>query len=563
MKNYNPVAFTNDLQTTFEKTNQQNQNANELSINIINTFTTSIDALAPMEKILKRKAKNKQKPWLTQGTLHSIKIKRKWLKKFLKTKNSTHYKTYKLYRDKLSSLIRASKRNHYQHYFIQHNQNSKKTWNGINELLGKNRKTMKDNISLCINNEITSDQKQAADTLNKYFVGIGENLSANLSNVTHTIDYYWDNPNKENFYINPSTSEEVLELINELDANKSMDIYNISPKMMHDAKYFLSDALCSLFNKSVIDHCFPDNLKYAKVLPIHKGKSKLECGNYRPISLLPLFSKILERLMYNRLLSFITKHNILYQHQYGFQKSKSTELAVNTLLTDVIESLKNKKKSVCIFLDFAKAFDTVNHQILLKKLNHYGIKGIALKLFESYLANRKQCVSIGSVMSETDIIKCGVSQGSILGPLLFLIYINDITKSSNVLKFLLFADDTCLSFSYEKSNPETEQLLNEEMQKILDWLTTNKLALNVDKSNYLIFTTGKNMKFHLTLNNEILQEKDHKKYLGVIIDNNLEKSYYSNQITTIQRYRNIIQIKTSCLTISIEKSIFCICPVKY
>ena len=134
-----------------------------------------------------------------------------------------------------------------------------------------------------------------------------------------------------------------------------MDIYNISPKMMHDAKYFLSDALCSLFNKSVTEHCFPDNLKYAKVLPIHEGKSKLECGNYRPISLLPLFSKILERLMYNRLLSFITKHNILYQHQYGFQKSKSTELAINTLLTDVIESLENKKKSICIFLDFAKA----------------------------------------------------------------------------------------------------------------------------------------------------------------------------------------------------------------
>ena len=253
MKNYNPVAFTNDLQTTFEKTNQQNQNANELSFNIINTFTTSIDALAPMEKISKRKAKNKQKPWLTQGILHSIKIKMKWLNKFLMTKNSTHYKTYKLYRDKLNSLIRASK----------------KTWNGINELLGKNRRTLKNNISLCINNEIISDQKQVADTLNKYFVGIGDNLSANLANATHRIDYYLDNPNKENFYINPSTSEEVMELINELDANKSMDIYNISPKMMHDAKYFLSDALCSLFNKSVIEHCFPDNLKYIPI-QIHK-----------------------------------------------------------------------------------------------------------------------------------------------------------------------------------------------------------------------------------------------------------------------------------------------------
>ena len=177
--------------------------------------------------------------------------------------------------------------------------------------------------------------------------------------------------------------------------------------------------------------------------------------------------------MYNRLFSFITKHDILYQHQYGFQKS------INTLLTDVVESLEKKKIYICIFLDFAKAFDTVNHQILLKKLKYYGIRGLPLKWFESYLLNRTQCVSIGNIKSDIDMIKCGVPQGSILGPLLFLIYINDITKSSNILNFLLFADDTCLSFSYDESNHETEQLLNQEMQKISIWLATNKLTLNV------------------------------------------------------------------------------------
>ena len=250
MKNYNHVTFTNDLQTSFAKTDHQNQNTNELSKNIINTFATSIDALAPMEKISKREVKNIQKPWLTQRILHSIKVKTKWLKKFLQSKNSTHYKTYKLYRDKLNSLIRASKRNHFQHYFNQHSQNSKKTWNAINKLLGKNRETLQDNLSLCINNKIISDQKQVADTLNKYFVGIGENLSANLPTATHTIDYYLDNPKKESFYTNPFTPEEVLALIKELDANKSMDISNQNQEMHKISEWLSTNKLTLNVDKS-------------------------------------------------------------------------------------------------------------------------------------------------------------------------------------------------------------------------------------------------------------------------------------------------------------------------
>ena len=136
----------------------------------------------------------------------------------------------------------------------------------------------------------------------------------------------------------------------------------------------------------------------------------------------------------------------------------------------------------------------MNHQILLQKLHHYGIRGLPLQWFESYLSNRKQCVGIGDTISEIKTIKCGVPRGSILGPLLFLLYINDITNSSTLLKFLLFADDTCLSYNYNESNPETELLLRQELQRISDWLITNRLTINVDKSNYLIFSTGKKQK---------------------------------------------------------------------
>ena len=208
---------------------------------------------------------------------------------------------------------------------------------------------------------------------------------------------------------------------------------------MLDSKIYLADTLSLLFNRSVEDHCFPDDLKYAKVLPTHKGKSKMECS-YRPISLLPLFSKIIERLLYNRLVSFVTKYDILYQHQYGFQSGKSTELAIDTLLSNIITSLENKKKSGFIFLDFAKAFDTVNHQILLQKLHHYGIRGLPLQWFEIYLSNGKQCVGIDDTISEIKTIKCGVPQGSILGPLLILLYINDITNRSTFFFFFFYKD---------------------------------------------------------------------------------------------------------------------------
>ena len=185
-------------------------------------------------------------------------------------------------------------------------------------------------------------------------------------------------------------------------------------------------------------------------------------SNYRPISLLPIISKILEKLMYNRVIDFIKKHEILYKNQYGVQKNLSTEYAINSLLYNIVQCLNQGNTGFCILLDFAKAFDTVNQDILLKKLEYYGIRGIALDWFRSYLSNRKQCTEIGNFRSTFSDVKCGVPQGSILGPLLFLLYINDIVLSSEVFKFTLFADDTSLFYSH-KSKSEAINTINQEL----------------------------------------------------------------------------------------------------
>ena len=263
-------------------------------------------------------------------------------------------------------------------------------------------------------------------------------------------------------------------------------------------------------------------MKIAKILPQHKGDSVLSEGNYRPISLLPIFSKIFERLIYNRLIEFVDSHNILSELQFGFQKNKSTEQAVSAIVSALNTAKLNKMSSYCVFLDFAKAFDTVNHAILLGKLKHYGLQGASYSLLESYLTNRKQQVEINGTLSDYGIIKHGVPQGSVLGPLLFLIYINDISESSNVLKFFLFADDTTVYYA-DKYNKHTEQLLNTELTKVSDWLSANKLSLNVKKSNFLHFHYGRTKKptINLKLNGVSVDEKLVTKYLGTFIDNKL------------------------------------------
>ena len=218
---------------------------------------------------------------------------------------------------------------------------------------------------------------------------------------------------------------------------------------------------------------FPDKMKRAKVVPIHKSGSKMEISNYRPISLLPIFSKILEKLMHSRVYSFLQDQQILLKSQYGFQKNRSTEHAILDIQSKIIDAYENKETPYCIFLDFAKAFDTVNHSILLDKLYYYGIRGNAFKWFESYLTNRDQCVQIGNHSSGILNINYGVPQGSVLGPLLFLVYINDIAINYNILNFQLFADDTCIFYSH-KNMKTLETTLNNELVNASNWLIANK-----------------------------------------------------------------------------------------
>ena len=288
-----------------------------------------------------------------------------------------------------------------------------------------------------------------------------------------------------------------------------------------------------IINLSLNTGIVPEAMKLAKVVPIFKNSgTNTIMKNYRPVSLLPVLSKVLERIVYNRLFHYLMKHKFFSASQYGFQPNRSTEYAILELQDRIMKIMNKKECCVGVFMDLSKAFDTLDHKILLDKLYHYGIRGVAHDWFRDYLSNRKQYVHINGTSSGQLPISCGVPQGSILGPLLFLVYVNDLATVSEHALTILFADDTNLIYNGKTYN-ELKILIKNDLSKISHWFKANKLALNESKTKYMIFHTSYNkppFSFQIILNNIELERVENSKFLGVIIQENLMWNTHINYI---------------------------------
>jgi hypothetical protein len=425
-----------------------------------------------------------------------------------------------LYKNRLKHTIAAAKKLYYQKLLQDNKSNLKQTWKILKDIIGQ-KKGVSYVTEFLINNKIVTDKTAIVNEFNDFYTQIGPNLSQKIPGSTKQPEDFLCGNYMNSMFIEPVSEQELDNVLAKLK-NSAAGCDEIKPDVIRQMHDCFIKPLLHVINLSFQQGVFPSELKSATIIPLFKGGDTHLVKNYRPVSILNAFSKIYERLMYNRMIAFIDRHDILYKYQFGFKKNHSTDMALVVLLDKIVNALENKQHVIGIFLDFAKAFDTVNHDILLRKLYHYGFRGTVLTWLKSYLNNRKQAVKYNNVISDQSTIVCGVPQGSILGPLLFLIYINDLCSVSTFFT-ILFADDTNL-FMQDSDINRLERRANQEIKKVASWLQVNKLSLNIEKTHTMIFSnncTVQNRVNNIKIHDTVVQTVIKTKFLGVIIDNKL------------------------------------------
>ena len=525
-KNFNENRFIADFEQVDWNGMFQlhSNNPDRLFENFFEKMDTLIDVHAPLKRLSNKQVKKGGKPWITKGIKTSI-DKRDQLLKLINKEKNEHIKRelqtkHKYYRNQIVKLSRRSKINHFKRYFNVNIKNSKNIWKGVSELI--NRKSSSDNkIYLNIDGQLTSDPKTTSEEFNKHFSTIADKIRETIT-ITDNDNFNQTLRNSpiNSLFFEPIRADEIKKIINSLKP-KANGPFSIPTKILKTVLAQISEILTRIFNISLITGSFFTSLKTAKVIPVFKNKgSPHDVNNYRPISLLSNIDKIFEKLIKSRLVDFLDENKIIFKNQFGFRNKHSTTHALINLTEQIRTNLDKGLYTCGVFIDLQKAFDTVDHAILLSKLHHYGVRGLSNQWFRSYLSNRQQYVYVSGCDSSKRPVSHGVPQGSVLGPLLFLIYINDLHYAIQNSKTNLFADDTCL-LSSDSNLQDLETKINSDLIKLSSWLRANKISLNVMKTEVLLFrskikTVSYQMK--LKLDDQILKFSSKVKYLGILLD---------------------------------------------
>lgn len=504
-------------------------NVNSKFKNFLETFLHYFDMAFPLT-VKKANQYPSRKSWITKGILISCRKKRLLndISKYCKLPNFLSY--FKRYKSTLNKVIKKAKETRNDEFINSSKNKTKALWNVVKQETGKIPSPVQ-NIQLLDNHTLVNDPLDNANIFNKYFTGIADLLLANsnFSNPTKIIGNF---PNS--MFLREIEVLEVWNIIQNLKNNFSAGIDNIPNAVIKKCASSIVIPLTHIFNQSFTEGTFPDSLKIAKIIPLHKKGNSNQVENYRPISLLTGFSKILEKLMFNRLCSFIDSNNILTSAQHGFRRGRSTDTATYDFLNHILEAIDNKDITTGLFLDLSKAFDLINHNLLLSKLESYGIRDCPNRWLKSYLSNRKQAVelkfhtthSTTNHLSDFETIKHGVPQGSILGPLLFLLYINDIVISMNSHKVVLFADDTSVLFSNENA-AMLQADIDLTLKELSKWFENNRIIINTSKTVSVNFHAVQNVNYYpasMNLNDSLIDSVTETKFLGIWIQDTIKWS---------------------------------------
>ena len=539
--------FIQDLENSCSLQNFNNNPEVDPNMNyeiLHNLISKAMNKHLPCKTVKFQKYKHKRQSWITRGILLSIKFRDKLYKRVVSanpySQEYINLKTnLKTYNKILRRSIRLAKKSYYEECFVKYKNDIKQTWLTIKGILNKTNDKKMFPKYFMLGDRKVSDSNIIANEFNKYYTEIGPKLAASISPpVNKVFTDYLINPVPIEFAFQNINEDTVSKIINNLKPKTSSGVDGLSSKFLKLIKPVIIQPLTLIINQMFTTGIFPTRLKQAKVIPLYKKDEDYLIKNYRPVSLLPAISKVAERVMHNQLHEHFHNLKLYYKSQYGFRKQHSTELAAIELIDRITAKLDNGETPLNIYIDLSKAFDTLDHNILLHKLAYYGIRGKSFDLLKNYLANRKQAVLYNDTYSEELALKTGVPQGSILGPLLFIIYVNDLQFASKLFYPVVYADDTTLSATLETfistttSNTINENI-NNELDKIQEWLRLNKLSLNTEKTKAMIFHMPQKSVItpKLKINSTEISFVEKFDFLGIVIDKNLNWKDHINKIS--------------------------------
>ena len=526
---------SNSFQNEMEKANWDNlylcSEPNSALEEFYKIYNPAFNKCFPLKPQSRKKSKDK--PWVTPEIRHEINKKSTLVKKAIHSPSDHNKKVLKTQRNKVNFLCEKAQNEYYYQKIQKGKDTLKALWDIAGTILNP-KKSRKNTVieSLKINSKIIHDKQEICNTINDFFSNIGKNLADNIEAKT---DYktYLRAPNPNSMALLLTNTDEVKKIISNLKTNKAAGDDNVRPGLLKRCWESLTKPITHIINLSFSTGIVPDQLKLAKVIPVFKKKDKQDPGNYRPISLLSIINKIMEKVMYTRVMSFLNKNNILYKYQFGFREGHSTIQAIIEITDNILEELQKKNMVAGIYLDLSKAFDTVCHKILLAKLEHYGIRGEPLNWFKSYLKQRKQYTALDAYKSREQEVPYGVPQGSVLGPLLFLVFVNDIDSAVGTNKLRLFADDSNV-FVVSKNPKVLKQNMVKVVIDLCNWFNANKLTINMSKTAYTIFTPDGKVPpclNNITINKTVITRVQSVKYLGILLDENLSWEEQIKEVT--------------------------------
>ena len=509
-----------------------NQKFNQFSDKV----NSVLDRVAPIKKVKISAKKRFTEPWMTRSLAVSSDKKLKLYKKtLLATCTEEDIKVYKSYRNTYNALKRKLRNDYYRVKCTEFRQNARKLWSLISNTIKKVKNRGSIIPYLTVNGLRQYNPIKIANCFGDFYASLGLNLASKIIPGTMPLLTYLESiPRTVNsMIVQPTTVPEIDTLIKQLPNKTSYGYDQISNVMIKALRTSITYPLCHIFNTSLSEGIFPDQMKMAEVIPLYKGKDMDLMINYRPISLLITLSKLLEKIMYTRLYRYLESQKLLYSSQFGFRTKRSCEQAIMELVGNVLQSKNRDEHCASILLDLSKAFNTLDHAILLQKLERYGIRGVALDWFRNYLKDRSLVAKITTgpnltVRSESYNITYGAAQGSCLGPLLFIIFMNDIHLLPVYGSIILFADDTTI-FSSHKSTKFLKYTLEHDLKLMIDWFKANTLSLNMDKTVGMKFWDSSNS-FALNMDDMPISMTNCVKFLGLHIDKNLTWQTHLSQL---------------------------------